>query len=263
MTPPDRIANGTHSAGSWVTPRSDTWPPGLGALTTTRAAPAGLDPAGRFGWNLANHVEDDPAAVAAGRRMLAAHAGVTGIQWMNQVHGADCFEAGPATVTQQPDVDALWTRTRGLGLAALTADCVPVVMGDRDGSVAAVAHGGWRGLVGGVLETLVRALPVSPRDLVAWLGPAIGPDAYQIGADVVSGIEARPDGGRLLGRVLRPDPAPGHHRLDLFELALTLLEQAGVGQVSSERYCTFADTRFYSFRRDRQTGRMATLAWLR
>lgn len=246
----------------WVTPEDPRWPGRLGALTTTRQPPPGVG-GGRYGWNQAAHVDDRPDAVARQRRALVAQSGVFGVQWLTQVHGRACFEAGPDTLAQAPQADAVWTRQRGLGLAILTADCVPVVLGDGDATVIGAAHGGWRGLVGGVLEELVAALPVPAAALAAWLGPAIGPDAYQVGDDVAAAIAGLADGDVLARRVLRRDPAPGHHRLDLFELSRALLERAGVGRVYSERHCTFSDARFYSYRRDGRTGRMATLAWLR
>lgn len=183
------------------------------------------------------------------------------VQWLTQVHGSRCMEARRGTLAIRPSADAAWTSERGLALAVVTADCVPAVICDRAGTVVGVAHGGWRGLVGGVLETLVAALPVPPGDLVAWLGPAIGPGAYEVGEDVASAVTGLADGARLAAECLRAG-APGKHYLDLFTLSERLLVQAGVGEVTSERLCTFSDRRFYSFRRDGTTGRMATLGWL-
>lgn len=245
---------------AWVAPPAG-WPAGIGALTTTRAT-ADAVPAGHFGWNLADHVDDDPAAVAAARRRLLEVTGVRRVQWLQQVHGTGCVQASAATAGTVPQADAAWTRETGLAVAVLTADCVPVVVCDRAGSVVGVAHGGWRGLVGGVLEALLASLPVAAADTVAWLGPAIGPRAFEVGDDVLDAVAAIDQGGALLDQCVRPG-RPGKHHLDLFALSDRLLRRAGVGEVLSERLCTFDDPRFFSYRREGSTGRMATLAWLR
>jgi YfiH family protein len=245
-----------------VTPPPGRWPPAVGALTTTRLPPGD---AGRssLGWNLASHVGDEPEAVVANRRELAEATGVSRIQWLEQVHGARCVAATPASVSRVPQADAAWTAEPGLGVAVLTADCVPVVLCDRAGTVVGVAHGGWRGLVAGVLEALVAALPVAGQELLAWIGPAIGPDAFEVGDDVIQAIAALDDGAALLDRCALPHPAPGKHFVDLFVLSGMLLERQGVEDVRGERLCTYHDPRFYSFRREGRTGRMVTLAWLR
>jgi len=246
----------------WVTPPDGRWPRAVGALTTTRHGPEGTGRAG-LGWNLASHVGDGPAAVAANRNSLAAATGVSQIQWLDQVHGAACVGATPASAGEAPQADAAWTAERGLGVAVLTADCVPVVVADRAGTVVGVAHGGWRGLVAGVLEALVADMPVAGHELLAWIGPAIGPEAFEVGEDVIEAIAALDGGAALIVRCARPHPAPGKHFVDLFALTGALLERQGVEDVGGERLCTFHDERFYSFRREGRTGRMVTLAWLR
>jgi hypothetical protein len=245
----------------WVEPSPAAWPAGVHALTTTRRGPDGRYGPGLNGWNLADHVNDDPTAVAANRRLLAAHTGVDRVQWLTQVHGSRCVEARQDTAASVPQADAAWTRERGLGLAVLTADCVPVVVCDRQATLLGVAHGGWRGLVSGVLGNLLNVLPASPQDLMAWLGPAIGPTAYQVGGEVAAAVTALPDGEQLARACLRPG-GPGRHYLDLFTLTQQLLEKAGVATVISDRLCTYTDQRFFSYRRDGNTGRMVTLAWL-
>lgn len=247
-----------------VTPRPGEWPAGARVLTTTRQAP---DAAARGlgGWNLADHVGDEPTAVAQNRRALLAGTGLTEVQWLSQVHGTRWVEADRDSAARVPEADAAWTRERGLGLAVLTADCVPVALADRQATVVAVAHGGWRGLVAGVLENLVAALPVPAGDLVAWLGPAIGPSVYEVGPEVRAAVAALPDGDRLAAEVFRlapRSPGGGKGHLDLFGLSQRLLERAGVGAVHSDRLCTYSDERFFSYRRDGRTGRMVTLAWL-
>ncbi|MEQ8857702.1 MAG: peptidoglycan editing factor PgeF [Pseudomonadales bacterium] len=254
----------TELPASWVAPPAAFWPAGVRALTTSR-----IGPDGGASWNLADHVGDDPARVAGNRRVLMQRTGVGAVQWLAQVHGSRCIEATPARVDRVPEADAAWTRHAQLGLAVLSADCVPVVVCDRAGTLVGVAHGGWRGLVGGVLEGLIAALPVAPSELVAWLGPAIGPGAYEVGGDVVDAVAAMDAGGELVNACFRAsDPAPGKGadagrvRLDLFALGEQLLRRAGVREVLGGRWCTYSDERWFSYRREGRTGRMATLAWL-
>ncbi len=245
----------------WVEPRAPEWPRRARALTTTRRG-RGHSRGAYAALNLGDHVGDDASAVAANRRVLVEATGVDRVQWLRQVHGVRCVEAtleGAATV---PEADAAWTRVPGLGLAVLTADCVPLVLADRQGTVIGVAHGGWRGLAGGVVEALIAALPAAPGELMAWLGPAIGPAAYEVGEEVVGALAALPDGETLTRQCLRPGAGGGKAYLDLFGLAGALLERSGVGVVLTERLCTYTEPRFYSYRRDAATGRMATLAWL-
>jgi len=237
---------------------------GIRALATTRHGGISRLPFAAF--NLGDHVGDAPAAVAENRRRLVAAIGCEGVQWLRQVHGSHCIRVTPQTLASAPEADAAWTDRPGLALAVLTADCVPVVLGAPSAGVVAVAHAGWRGLVGGVLEALLAQLPVPAAELVAWLGPAIGPADYQVDEPVLAAIRALPEGERLAGAVTATDPMPGRWRLDLFELATRLLVRAGVQRVESERISTFADPRCYSHRRAGAgggvTGRFATLVWL-
>ncbi|MFW6092468.1 MAG: peptidoglycan editing factor PgeF [Pseudomonadota bacterium] len=244
-----------------VAPQADQWPVRARALTTTRASVgASRGPFARF--NLAHGCGDEPGAVEANRRSLEAATSVRRIQWLRQVHGARCVEAAARAAAEAPEADAAWTREPGVGVAVLTADCVPVAVADRGGSVVGVAHGGWRGLVGGVIASLVAALPVPPEELVAWLGPAIGPDAYEVGDEVLAAVAALPDGDGLLRRCARRDGDAEKPRLDLLALSDHLLRAAGVTTVLGGHWCSHGDARFYSYRRDGTTGRMATVAWL-
>lgn len=243
---------------AWHVP---TWPltRRVGALTTVRT---GGESRGAFAaFNLARHVGDSSAAVAANRARLCDELGLARIQWLNQVHGTRCLHATPDTVASVPEADAAWTRERRLALAVLTADCLPVVVADRGGAVVGIAHAGWRGLVHGVLESLVAALPVAPDELVAWIGPGIGARAYEVGEDVAGPVADLVPADEAA--VLSPGARPGKHQLDLAALAGVLLARSGVPAVFTEGLCTYEDPRFYSYRRDGTTGRMATLAWLR
>ena len=226
-------------------------------LTTTREG--GVSGGVYAGFNLADHVGDDAAAVAENRRRLAAITGVRNLHWLDQVHGCDVVRVSGAPDAVPPRADAVWTQERGLGIAVLTADCLPVVIAERSGALIAVAHAGWRGLVGGVLAATVAQLPVAASECVAWLGPAIGPAAYEVGGDVAETVQAL---GPHAEGVLHPGKAPGKFWFDLFLLARRELQRAGVGEVLSDQICTVENTALYSYRRDGLTGRMATVAWL-
>jgi YfiH family protein len=237
------------------------WPrhPRVRACMTTRAGGTSRGPYASL--NLATHVGDEPAAVLENRRRLRGELDLIAEPgWLSQVHGIDVIrlaEPGPDTV---PIADAAWTDQTGLACVILTADCVPVLLADDEGTCVAAAHAGWRGLAAGVLENTVGHLPVSPRRLSAWLGPSIGPDAFEVGQDVFDAfVDVEPDAAAAFvpGR-------DGRHLCDLHELARRRLSSAGVSRVeSSAMQCTLRDaTSFFSHRRDGTCGRMATLVWL-
>jgi len=215
--------------------------------------------------NLGDHVGDDPQAVADNRARLTRVVEGRPIQWLRQVHGSRCVRATAATAAAVPEADAAWTDRADVALAVLTADCVPVVVAAPGAGVIGIAHAGWRGLVGGVLEALITALPVAPEELRAWIGPAIGPAYYQVDTPVLEAVAGMTEGARLVRRVMTADIQPGHYRFDLFELTMALLEQSGVTQVECARFDTFGESRWYSHRRatlaGEQTGRFATLVW--
>jgi YfiH family protein len=208
--------------------------------------------------NLAAHVGDDPARVNENRRRLREAAGLpTEPLWLEQVHGCDVVahmdQAGV------PRADAAIAAAPGRVCAVMTADCLPVVLADRSATRVAVAHAGWRGLVGGVVEATVAALGGDAAELVAWLGPAIGQGAFEVGPEVREAFAQRFAGADAC--------FAGNHRgrfqADLHGLARLALARAGVMSVFGGTWCTATDSqRFFSFRRDGVTGRMATLAWL-
>ena len=234
---------------------------------TTRRGGSSLGPWN--GFNLGDHVGDNPVHVAANRAALRHSLGGREIQWLKQVHGRECVRARAGASQPVPVADAAWTDDPDLVLAVLTADCVPVVLAAPDAGLIAVAHAGWRGLVGGVLEALLASVPVPAHRWLAWLGPAIGPERYQVDVPVVRAIGACPDGAALLDCAVRADPAVADRwRLDLFALTEALLLRAGVSDVRCERLCTATDPRWYSHRAavgddgpDARTGRFATLVW--
>ncbi|XKH00094.1 peptidoglycan editing factor PgeF [Marinobacter nauticus] len=213
--------------------------------------------------NLGVHVGDNPGDVRENRHRLAQQAVLeeTNIGWLNQVHGTDVVELSPDNIQTVPDADASYTRHPGIACAILTADCLPVILADRAGTVVGAAHAGWRSLCGGVLENLIAAMAVDPSELVAWLGPAIGPQKFEVGPEVREAFVANsPESDEAF---TSEGARQGHYLADIYRLARIRLMAAGVTDIHGGGLCTVSDTeRFYSYRRDGQTGRMATLVWL-
>jgi len=231
------------------------------AISTTRAGGVSGRP-----WNSLNlgvHVEDDPDHVRQNRRRLAESTGLKSEQigWLNQVHGIDVVELNPDNVGQIAKADASYTRHPGIACAILTADCLPVILADREGTVVGAAHCGWRSLCGGVIENLVSEMAVAPETLQAWLGPAIGPDSFEVGPEV---RDAFLDHDPKAVHAFRAEGArSGHFMADIYALATLRLNHLGVSNVTGGGLCTVKDSdRFFSYRRDGRTGRMATLVWL-
>ena len=264
------------------------------------------------GFNLGDHVGDDPAAVAANRAWLAGRIGGEP-RWLRQVHGVRVVDAAQWTGVSAPEADAAFARQPGVVCAVMTADCLPALLCDAAGSVVAAVHAGWRGLLGGVLEAAVAAMDVPGERLLVWLGPAIGPRAFEVGAEVRaafvaadaasasafrpaglgSGDAGKPDEWRNgpgspgalsgLGRSGSHDSGFGpnaseafvsdasgaplsdapKYLADIYGLACQRLARVGVRRVFGGGWCTVSDAgRFFSYRRDGTTGRMATLIWL-
>ena len=246
--------------------RDADWPapPGVRALTTIRhGLGVSLPPFDRF--NLGARCGDAPEAVADNRRQLeSALALPSPPRWLRQVHGVDVvrFDGSHPRHTaegEEPEADASVTSAPGIVLAILTADCLPVVFAARDGSEVAAAHAGWRGLADGVLEATVAAMRTPASAVLAWLGPAAGPAAYEIGEDVFEAFVSRDAGAAAAFAATRP----GHWKVDLYALARRRLAAIGVRAVHGGGECTISDpARFFSHRRDRRSGRMATLAWI-
>lgn len=232
-------------------------PPRVRAACTTRIG--GVSQGPYAGFNMGRGSGDDAVAVNENRRRAALALGLPAEPcWIRQVHGIRVVrmpEEAP-----DPEADASFSVEPGVVCVVQAADCLPVLLCDRAGTLVAAAHAGWRGLAGGVLERTVAALPAPPRELLAWLGPAIGPEAFEVGEEVRdSFVRADP----AAARAFRPGGRAGKHYADLFLLARQRLAHAGVGQVSGGGISTHADpARFYSFRRDGVTGRMAALIWL-
>lgn len=215
--------------------------------------------------NLGVHVGDDPAHVAENRgRLRAALQLPAEPLWLDQVHGnavldADAgAEGAPVAEDGRPRADAVVTRRAGVVCCIQVADCLPVLLAARDGSVLGAAHAGWRGLAGGVIENTVRAMRTPPGQLRAWLGPAIGPQKFEVGDDVRDAFLAQ---DAVAAAAFVPG-AGGRWLCDLAALARARLAALGVRSVAGGQWCTVTDgQRFFSHRRDGRSGRMAALLW--
>lgn len=238
------------------------WPrhPRIRACSTTRIGGVSAGPYASL--NLAQHVDDNSAAVIENRaRLRSALQLAREPAWLEQVHGTEVARIEQAQGV--PCADASWTDRAATALAILTADCLPVLFADDAGTCVAAAHAGWRGLAAGVLEKTVQQLPVPPSTLSAWLGPAIGPDSFEVGPEVRAAfVQHHPDAARAF-RSRGNSRGNGRLLCDLYALARQRLAQVGVTRVHGGGLCTHTDAaRFFSFRREGVCGRMATLAWL-
>lgn len=223
----------------WPAPRN------VKALVTTREI-----------GNLADHVGDEKSAVAARRAALRRHLPAEPL-WLTQVHGKHCVALESAAVGVE--ADASCAHSAGGVCAVLTADCLPILFCDDSGTAVAAAHAGWRGLLGSVIEATVAAMAVSPAQLMAWLGPAIGPTAFEVGEEVRKAFVAD-DPDAFSAFVALPNDK---WLCDLYTLARRRLARLGVTRVFGGDRCTYIETGlFYSYRRERVTGRMASLIWI-
>jgi YfiH family protein len=237
-------------------------PANVRAFTTLRhGAGVSLAPFDEF--NLGARCGDDALAVVANRAALIEDFALPSPpRWLQQVHGVEVARfTDPAFAGEgaEPVADASVTSNPGVVLAILTADCLPVVFAAGDGSEIGAAHAGWRGLAAGVLENTVAAMHTPATKIVAWLGPAAGPDAYEIGEEVFNAFVTQDAQAASAFVATRP----GHWRVDLYALARKRLAAVGVDHVHGGGLCTISDPqRFFSHRRDAHTGRMATVAWI-
>ena len=236
----------------WIIP---DWPmaASVKALITTRAGGVSAGPYASF--NLGLRTGDDPQAVAANRAALTAHLPQPP-RWLRQVHSSRVVEAD--ALSKAFEADAAVARRPNTVCAVLVADCIPVLLADRAGATVGIAHAGWRGLAAGVIENTVRSMACDPRELSAYLGPGIGPTAFEVGDDVRDALLARDAGA---ADAFTPHAA-GKWLADLFLLARRCLHRSGVDAIYGGTHCTYSDAgRFFSYRRNRTTGRMAALIW--
>jgi YfiH family protein len=236
----------------WLIP---DWPApaGVKACVTTRAGGVSLAPFDSL--NLGDHVDDSPEAVAENRRRLTDHFAIQPA-WLQQVHGIAVAHADPSRVDR---ADASWTATPGIACAAMTADCLPALFCDRAGTRVAAAHAGWRGLAAGVLEATLDSLAVPAAEVLVWLGPAIGPQAFEVGPEVrETFVQQLPQAAEAFV----PSANAGKFMADIYKLARLRLAARGVTAVYGGGFCTVTDPRFFSYRRSPRTGRFASLIWL-
>lgn len=243
-------------SADWILPE---WPAParVRAVSTTRFG--GVSKGAYASLNFGQHVGDVPAAVAENRRRLVSTLGLKQEPaWLKQVHGTQV--ARPSGEQVLEPADAAVTSKPGLACTVMTADCLPVLFCDRTGTRVAAAHAGWRGLSAGVLEATIAAIGANPGELQAWMGPAIGPESYEVGEEVRH-VFVKIDAGAAAA--FAPGKVPGKWWCDLYGLAHQRLKAAGLSQVYGGGLCTYADReRFFSFRRDGECGRMATLIYI-
>ncbi len=248
----------TKSNNSFLTPE---WPlpDNVQALTTTRLGGVSHHPFGAF--NLGAHVSDVAELVVQNRSKLAEQCRLpeNALQWLNQTHGILVCEAEPDAIIRE--ADASYSSSQGVACVIMTADCLPVLLCDKQGRQVAAVHAGWRSLAGGIIEATLATFP-NPLDVTAWLGPAISPTAFEVGKDVIDAFCTNfPESAE---NAFSPHPNnPDKWLADLYLLARIRLQSQGVTAIYGGDFCTFNDeSRFYSYRRDGQTGRMASLIWL-
>jgi polyphenol oxidase len=235
------------------------WPAPAGVRVVSTWRGGGSSAAPYASLNLGGHVGDAPAAVAENRRRLIQAAQLPEQpSWLAQVHGIAVADLDTVAAAGLRTADACFTRRRGCICAILTADCLPIVLTADSGELVAAAHAGWRGLAGGVIEALLAALAPPPAGLMAWLGPAIGPKHFEVGAEVRDALLA---GDAAAAAAFTPNER-GRFMADLPALARRRLAGLGIHRIFGGGECTYADAqRYFSHRRDGQTGRQATLIW--
>lgn len=232
-------------------------PANVKALQTTRSGGISTGPYDSL--NLGEHVQDDPLAVAHNRQLLSPYLPSEPV-WVNQVHGIAVIDAAKSGCLE--NADGAFTTQADVVCVTMTADCLPVLLCDKAGTVVAAVHAGWRGLCDGVIEAAIAKMLAEPADILAWLGPAIGPNAFEVGHDVREQFMQKD------AQAVSAFKSHGDKWLcDIYTLAKQRLVSAGVkaiyGGSVNEEFCTYTDeTRFFSFRRDNATGRMASLIWL-
>ena len=227
------------------------------ALTTTRRGGVSKSPFNSF--NLAHHVGDDKESVQTNREILRREWLLpTEPYWLNQTHSIRVLEVTDNLTDK--NADASWTEQADMVCCVMTADCLPLLMYQSSPESVAATHAGWRGLLDGIIENTIDSLPGEPHTLKVWLGPAIGPRAFEVGPEV---REAFIEHDRNAESCFVDSQNAGKYMADLYQLAIFRLRTCGVKDILGGQFCTFAeDELFYSYRRDGETGRMASMIWL-
>lgn len=233
------------------------WPAPSNIMAYSTTCEGGISSGPFYSLNLGEHVGDEPALVSYNRQILRRDLGLKNEpHWLNQVHGKEVNiikgpSNGPLTA------DASVTSLREQVCIVMTADCLPILLCDKDGSAVAAVHGGWRGLKAGIIEASINSMPCKPKDIIAWLGPAICQSHYEVGVEVYKAF------GEIYKAAFKPSAKSGHYMADLYEIARIQLKAMGISAIYGGQFCTYEDSRFYSFRRDAgKTGRMASLIWI-
>lgn len=230
-------------------------PANIRALTTTRKG--GVSQGAYSSLNLADHVDDNPEHVKKNRQIVSESLNIREPVWLKQVHGISVADA--STARHQAEADAIFSNQTDSVCAVLTADCLPLLFCNQQATKVAAAHAGWRGLANGVIESTVDALQENPENLMVWLGPAIGPSCFEVGVDVVDAFVSQDaDASRAF---LKTDAK--HYLADIYQLARLRLKRLGIEKVYGGGLCTFSDDeRFYSYRKNKVSGRMASMIWI-
>jgi hypothetical protein len=237
-------------------------PANVRTLQTTRLG--GVSSAPYDSLNFGLHVNDNPIHVAQNRQALSQYLPSEPV-WLNQVHGIHAVDAALASCI--PEADASFTRQKNVVCVTMTADCLPVLLCDSAGTCVAAVHAGWRSLCDGVIEATLNQIPAKPQDIMAWLGPAIGPNAFEVGAEVRAQFIAQDAQAETAFRPHCDHEKNQKYLGDLYQIAKQRLNNLGVTRIygggQDKHWCTYTDKdQFFSFRRDGATGRMATLIWL-
>lgn len=236
---------------SWPAPKS------IHAFTTTRQGP-GFSELPFYKFNLGSRCGDSPATVVHNRESLkSSYQLPSGPLWLHQVHGID-VALDDGTRFDEPMADASISQLKNSVLAVLTADCLPVLFCNTQGTEVAAAHAGWRGLAAGMLEATVSAMQSKPETILAWLGPAAGAQRYEVGEEVRQAFISR---NPLSESAFKPTRI-GHYLIDMYAIARQRLQAVGVTKIYGGDYCTISDIAFYSHRREQRTGRMASVIWM-
>ncbi|MDT8868949.1 peptidoglycan editing factor PgeF [Vibrio fluvialis] len=240
---------------SWILPN---WPAptSVKALSSTRVG--GFSQPPYAGLNLGMHVGDDPKFVERNRDQLKHDASMPSTPiWLNQTHSTVVLEVGAPT-SQVLDADGVWTTAPNVVCSAMTADCLPVLISNTQGTKVAAVHAGWRGLSGGIVENALSQF--ASEDVLVWLGPAIGPQAFEVGDDVLAAFSAHDDNAHL---AFKPGKQAGKWWADMNHLTRLRLAKLGIERVFDNGLCTYQDANlFYSYRRDGVTGRQASFIWI-
>ncbi len=230
-------------------------PPNVIALQTTRTG--GLSQSPYDSLNFGDHVGDDNIMVVRNRQLLNAYVPSEPV-WLKQIHST--IAVNVADTLCLPEADAAYSTRKNAVCAVMTADCLPILLCDEAGTAVAAIHAGWRGLLDGVIESTLKALVIDPQHLLVWLGPAIGPNAFEVGLDVYEGFIEQDSRSK---NAFAAQSTPNKWLGDIYQLARLRLQNLRVSRIYGGDYCTYTEKeRFFSYRRDGNTGRMATLIWI-